>query len=145
MRDLWGMWGQAIAIGFVIIAGVSTYVAMTSVMHSLQGTLDRYYADYRFGDGFATVRRAPEALVARLREVPGVGDVETRVAAGVNLEVPGFDEPVSGLIMSIPENRQPVLNQLFLRSGRLVQPGREEEVVLNETFAEAHDLQPGDG
>jgi putative ABC transport system permease protein len=62
----------------------------------------------------------------------------------VRLEVPGFDDPVTGQIVSIPEGRQPALNRLYLREGRLVRPGREEEVVLNEPFADAHDLGPGD-
>lgn len=144
LRDLWGMRGQALAIVFVILSGVAAYVSMTSVMDALQRTLGNYYADYRFADGFATVRRAPELLLERIREVPGVGLAETRVVSGVNLEVPGFDEPVSGLLVSVPEGRQPVLNRLFVREGRLVQPGREDEVVLNEPFAEAHNLHPGD-
>lgn len=144
LRDLWGMRGQAVAIVFVILSGVATYVSMTSVMDALQRSLDMYYTDYRFADGFATVRRAPDQLIGRIREVPGVGLAETRVVSGVNLEVPGFDEPVSGSIVSIPEGRQPTLNRLFIREGRLVQPGREGEVVLNEPFAEAHDLHPGD-
>ena len=59
LRDLRGMRGQVLAIAFVIVAGVATYVSMTSVVDSLQGTLDRYYAQYRFAEGFASVRRAP--------------------------------------------------------------------------------------
>src|SRR5690606_35360458 len=90
LRDLWGMRGQAIAIAFVIVAGVASYVAMTSVMQSLERTLDAYYAEHRFADGFATVRRAPERLAERLRAVPGVSHVQTRVTAGATLEVAGF-------------------------------------------------------
>lgn len=144
VRDLLGMRGQAVAIAFVLVSGVSTYVAMTSVMDSLQRTLSAYYEAYRFADVFASVRRAPEPVADRLRGVAGVNHVETRVVAGVNLEVPGFDEPVTGLLVSIPTNRQPDLNRLFLRTGRLVRPGREDEVVVNEIFAEAHDLVPND-
>lgn len=144
LRDLWGMRGQAVAIGLVIVAGVATYVAMTGVMDTLQRTLAAYYVDYRFADGFAGVRRAPRGVEDRLREVPGIGRVETRVRAGVSLEVPGFGEPVSGLLVSVPEGRQPELNRIFVREGRLVRPGREEEVLLNEAFAEAHGLRPGD-
>ena len=144
LRDLWGMRGQALAIAFVIVAGVATYVSMTGIMEALQSTLDAYYADYRFADGFASIRRAPAPLQDRLRQVRGVNEVETRVTAGVNLEVRGFGDPVSGLLVSIPEGRQPELNRLFVREGRLVARGREEEVVLNETFAEAHGLGPGD-
>src|SRR5512146_1389804 len=67
LRDLGGMRGQVIAIVLVIVAGVATYVSMTSVMHALQRTLTDYYRDYRFADGFASVRRAPETLADRLR------------------------------------------------------------------------------
>ena len=143
LRDLRGMWGQALAIAFVIVAGVATFVAMTATMDSLQRTLDTYYEDYRFADVFASIRRAPERMHERLRRVPGVGRVQTRVVAGVNLEIPDFEEPVTGQIVSIPESRQPSLNQLFVREGRLVRPGREDEVVLNEAFAEAHAMEIG--
>ena len=143
LRDLAGMRGQAIAIAFVIVAGIATYVSMTSVMESLQRTLDDYYADFRFADAFATVRRAPERVASRLRLVPGINTVETRVTAGANLEIATFDEPVSALIVSLPGGRQPALNRIFLRSGRMPFAGRAE-VVLNEIFAEAHGLRPGD-
>jgi putative ABC transport system permease protein len=144
LRDLNGMRGQAIAIAFVVIAGVTTYVSMRSISDTLNRTLEDYYGAYRFADGFATVRRAPERLTEQLRRVPGVAQLETRVSAGVNLEVPGFGEPVMGRIVSLPEAGQPQLNRIFLREGRLMRPGRDDEVLLNETFAEAHGLRPGD-
>jgi putative ABC transport system permease protein len=144
LRDLRGMRGQAIAIAFVMIAGVTTYVAMISIYDTLETTLDRYYREYRFADGFATVRRAPEQVAERLRLVPGVARVETRVTAAANLEIPGYPDPVTALIVSLPEGEQPALNRLYVRQGRLVRPGREDEVVLNEPFADAHSLRPGD-
>ena len=143
LRDLWGMRGQALAIALVIVAGVATYVSMITVMRALQDSLDAYYRDERFADGFASVRRAPETLVPRLRAVPGVGELETRVTAPVNLQVPGFDEPVTGQLVSVPEDRQPQLDRLVVREGRLVRAGHEEEVLLNEPFAQAHQLHPG--
>ncbi len=144
LRDLWGMRGQAIAIALVIVAGVATYVTMTSVYDTLQGTLELYYRDHRFADGFASVRRAPEQVGARVRSIPGIATAETRVVAGVNLEVRDFPDPVTGQIASLPEAGQPVLNRLFVREGRLPRAGREDEVVLNEPFAHAHGLGPGD-
>lgn len=143
LRDLYGMRSQAVAIAFVVLAGVATYVSMRNVMASLERTLDDYYREYRFADGFASARRAPERVRARLTAIPGVSTVETRVTAPVNLEVPGFDEPVAGLLVSIPEDAQPLLNRLYIREGRLVRAGHEDEVILNEIFAEAHDLHPG--
>lgn len=142
LRDLWGMRGQMLAIALVIVAGVATYVGMRGVMGALQHTLTAYYAEYRFADGFASVRRAPESVADRLRAIPGINDVETRVVTAVNLDVADFDEPVTGLLVSIPEGRPSELNRLVVRAGRLVE--REDEVVLNEPFAEAHGLGPGD-
>jgi len=144
LRDLASMRGQMLAIALVIVGGVATFVCMQSVKRALQDSLDAYYRDYRFADGFASVRRAPVSLGKRLAAVPGVQELETRVTAPVTLEVAGFDEPVSGQIVSVPEGKQPLLNQLCLRKGRLVRAGHENEVVLNEIFAQAHHLEPGD-
>lgn len=143
-RNLWSMRGQALAIAFVVIAGVATYVSFQAVMDSLQRTLDRYYAEYAFADVFATVNRAPQRLEDQIGSVPGVARVQTRVMSGLNLEVEGFDGAITGQVVSIPETGQPELNRVYLREGRLVRPGRESEVVLNEVFAEAHELSPGD-
>ena len=144
LRDLRGMRGQVVAIALVIVAGVATYVSMTSVMNALQQTLAEYYRDYSFADGFAVVRRAPQSVQARLQDVTGINELETRVTAPVNLEVAGFNEPVSGVLVSIPEGGQPALNRLYLREGRFVRAGREDEVILNEVFALAHELRPDD-
>ena len=57
------------------------------------------------------------------------------------LDIEDFAEPVMGQFVSVPVSRQPILNQLALRSGRLPQNG--DEVVLNEPFAEAHELVAG--
>jgi putative ABC transport system permease protein len=72
--------------------------------------------------------------------------VETRVTPAVNLEVPGFADPVCrGCIVSLPEGRQPVLNRLFLREGRLVRAGARGRGAAERAFADAHGLRPGDG
>lgn len=144
LRDLWKMKGQALAIMLVIVSGVSTYVMLKGTMHSLNETKDRFYAEYRFADVFASLKRAPEGLKARIAEIPGVEYVETRVAAEVKLDIPEFPEPVTARIVSLPDDREPVLNRLFLRKGRYVAPYQDDEVVVSEAFAEAHRFSPGD-
>jgi putative ABC transport system permease protein len=61
------------------------------------------------------------------------------------LDVPGFSEPASAQFVSLPDAGEPVLNRLYLRAGRLPEPGRAEEVVVNESFAKAHGFAPGAG
>ena len=70
--------------------------------------------------------------------------VETRVAADVKLDIKGFNEPVTARLMSVPNNGQPLLNRLYLRTGRMVDPSKDNEVVVSEAFAQAHRFKPGD-
>ncbi len=138
------MKGQAFAIAAVILCGVATYVMFLTTLDALKLTRATYYAENRFGDVFASLKRAPESLRARIAAIPGVAQVDTRVVADVNLDVAEFVEPVTGRLISISEDGEHALNLLHLRAGRLVAPGREDEVVVSEAFAEAHGLQPGD-
>ncbi len=143
-RDLWQMKGQALAIVLVIVSGVATFVMFVSVMHSLNRTRDTFYRDFAFAEVFESLKRAPESLKERIREIPGVNLVETRVAADVKLDIKGFNEPVSARLMSVPNYGRPLLNKLYLRTGRMVDPAKDNEVVVSEVFAEAHRLKPGD-
>jgi putative ABC transport system permease protein len=143
LRDLWRMKGQAVAIGLVIGAGVATFVMYRSTFDSLGEAMDTYYDRHRFAHVFVSAKRVPESLAARVSEIPGVAVAETRVVAGVTLDVPGMDESAVGHLVSIPANRRPALHDLFLRLGRWLEPGRPDEVLISEAFAERHGLRPG--
>ena len=143
LRDLAGMWGQALAIALVIASGVATYVMSITTFEAMYATQQNYYRDYRLADVFANLKRAPERLSRRIAEIPGVDLLETRVQTQVNIDIAGFSDPVSGLLVSLPDNGEPQLNLLHLRQGRLPVSGRDDEIVLSEPFALAHQLQPG--
>ncbi|MDH3660857.1 MAG: ABC transporter permease [Alphaproteobacteria bacterium] len=144
MRDLWRLRGQILAIALVVASGVAVLVMSLSALEALVETSEAYYERYRFAHVFAGVKRAPDHLARRIAAIPGVQTVETRIAKFAILDIEGFAEPVIGRLMSVPEGREPLLNQLALREGRLVEPGRPDEVVLSEPFAEAHGYKPGD-
>lgn len=143
-RDLWGMRGQALAIAAVIVSGVATFIMFISTINSLYTTRNKFYQDYRFADVFASLKRAPEAVKERIAEIPGVEAVETRVVADAKLDIPGFHEPVTGRLVSIPDNGKPLLNGLYIRKGRTVDPGKDNEVIVGEAFSDAHRFSPGD-
>jgi putative ABC transport system permease protein len=143
-RDLWKMKGQVFAITLVIASGVSAYVMLISVMDSLNITKDKFYKDYGFAEVFASLKRAPETLKNRIGEIRGVDQVETRVAADVKLDIKGFPEPVTARLVSVPDIGSPLLNMLYIRKGRMVDPWKDNEVVVSEAFAEAHRFKPGD-
>jgi len=143
-RDLSQMKGQAFAIAVVIAAGVATFVNSRTILHSLELTRSSFYERYRFADVFAKVKRAPDSIEERLAEIPGVSQVETRIVELVTLDVPGLAEPAVGQLISLPVTRPPRLNKVYLRRGRPLAVGRDDEVLASEAFLEANDLDVGD-
>ncbi len=143
-RELWAMRGQALAIIGVIMGGVGVCVMSVSTYQSLQQTRDAYYRDYGFAQVFASLKRAPERYAKRLQDIPGVAAVDTRVVVGVNLQLPGFADPITGRLVSVPDDSAPRLNRLHLMRGRMPDSRRDNEVLIGSSFADAHSLEPGD-
>ena len=142
-RDVTRLWAQVLAIALVIGGGVATLVLAVGSHRSLEETRTAYYERYGFADIFAQVKRAPRALADRIAEIPGVAVVDTRISKLALLDIPGFAEPASAQFVSLPDSGEPMLNRLYMRTGRLPEPGRAEEVVVNDTFARAHGYAPG--
>ena len=143
LRDLIRMKGQAIAIAMVIACGVASFVSMRSMYRSLLRSQGDYYAQYRFADVFAELTRAPDSVAGRLGKIPGIAEVQTRVIHDVTLDVPGLNEPAVGRLISVPPRQAPMLNDLFVRSGRYVAPEASDEVIASEAFAMANRLKIG--
>ncbi len=143
VRDIGKMKGQIIAVSLVMACGLAMMIMARSLILSLESTRDAYYEQHRFADVFCDVKRAPNSLRTRLAQLPGVAAAETRVTGKITLDLPGLAEPADGMIFSLPEDRPQQLNQLFIRRGRLPEPGSRSEVVVGEAFAKAHGFEPG--
>ncbi|WP_395374231.1 ABC transporter permease [Marinicella sp. W31] len=143
-RQLWKLKGQVLAIALVISSGVATLIMALSTVESLQLTTDTYYERAKFADIFAQVKRAPERLSKKISSVPGVKSIQTRITEFAILDIENFQEPIIARINSVPEDGQPLLNQLVIKKGRWLTPGRTDEVIISEPFAEAHHLNIGD-
>ena len=138
IRDLKRLWAQVLAIALVVAGAVSTLVLAVGSYVSLDETRIAYYERYGFADVFAPVKRAPKTLITQIAEIPGVAVAEPRVAQLALLDIPNFREPATGEFISLPENGQPILNRIYMRKGRMPAPESAEEVVVNESFADAH-------
>jgi putative ABC transport system permease protein len=143
-RDLVAMRGQGLAIALVVAAGVAVFVGMVSTLDSLTLSRATFYERCRFADVFASARRAPGIAAARMAEIPGVARVMARVVTDATIDLPGIDEPITGRVVSMIPGKEAELSSLYLRSGRLPEPGRDDEVVVNEAFARARSLALGD-
>jgi len=144
LRDLWRMNGQAIAIGLVIAMGVMMLVMMTGLVTSLDETRRAYYERYRLAEVFAPVTRAPERLIAKLAKIPGVGQADGRVIGSALIDLSGRELPVQSQVVSLPDQGEPRLNDIYLTDGRKLNGTRADEILLLQSFAQAHGLRPGD-
>ncbi len=144
IRDLWHLRGQIFATALVVGCGIASFVAMRSVHESLLATRNAYYSAYRFADVFASLKRAPESLAKRLAEIPGVAAVQTRVVAGITIDVPDLPEPAQGRLISIPEKDTQILNDLDILRGRYIEENKPDEIIISGSFSDANKLNPGD-
>ncbi|NGO38717.1 FtsX-like permease family protein [Limisphaera ngatamarikiensis] len=144
LRDLRRMKGQTLAVALVMACGLAMLIMTRSLIYSLERTRQDYYRTHRFADVFVTLKRAPRALLDRIRSLPGVATVQPGVALQVTVDLPHLDEPASGLVRSLPDHAPLELNRLHLHRGRFLEPGRHHELLVSQAFAEANGLRPGD-
>ncbi len=143
-RELRRHWVQITSIALVMGCGTMTIMGLRSTLTSIRAARDDYFDAYRFGDVFAHLERAPDAVAQRIAGIRGVGAIETRIVRDVRLDVPGLSEPAIGHMVSIPAVRRSMLNELLIRRGRWIAPGSPREVLVSDRFAEVNHLAPGD-
>jgi putative ABC transport system permease protein len=143
LRDVLQLRGQMLAIVLVMASGVALFVTLRGMYDYLRDAQEVYYTQYRFADVFVRARRFPLSVAQSVAALPGVESAQARIVFDVLLDVPGLAEPATGRLVSVPDRRMPMLNDLHLRSGRYVEWGTPGEVVINEAFAAANGLRVG--
>ena len=152
LRDLRALWSQALTIALVVASGLGGFLTTLSAVDSLADARERFYAEGRFADLFAGLKRAPQALEPLLRAVPGVADAQTRVEAVVRITLPGSSEPVLGQLIGLDGRHPARLNRITLRSGIAPDasgspgPAQADGALpawVSESFAQARGLQRG--
>ncbi len=146
-RDLRQLWSQVLTIALVVASGVAGFLSTFSAWDGLSWSRETYYTQARFADVFASLKRAPVSLLPRIADVPGVAQVQDGVAHGIQVFIPGVQDPIRGRLTAIDPRVPQHLNQVSLRAGHwpseTMASGRLE-VLVSAAFAQARRLQPGD-
>lgn len=137
-RDLTHNAGQIAAIALVIACGVMVMIITASSLNALRDSRAQFYRDAHFADIFVDLVRAPRSLLDHLESIDGVNQIEGRISSMARVTVDGFDDPVQGHFISLENQR---LNQVVLLQGQM--PQSNDEVVISQPFAQAHQLQSG--
>jgi putative ABC transport system permease protein len=147
LRDLRLMWSQALTIALVVASGIGGFITTLSAVDSLALARDRFYAQGRFADVFATVKRAPNALAETLRATPGVADVQTTIEQMVRIDLDGITDPIVGQLIGVDLRSPPAMNRVTLQSGRALDDARLSgnaiPALVSPGFAEKRGLKPG--
>lgn len=144
LRDLAQMRSQVLTIALVVASAVAGFVGTLSTYGSLTVARQDFYDAARFGHVFSTIKRAPNAVAARLTAIPGVADAQTTVVFDVTLDLPNVTEPLVGRMIGVAATIPQRLNRVHIRRGRMIDASHPHEVVVSEAFAGSRHIGPGD-
>ena len=143
-RDLYAVKGLLIAIVAILTIGIAGFVMYLSLYYNLELSRRSYYAQSRMADFWVDIEKIPQLELDRLREIRGISDFRPRISFGVSVDLDRVERPLSGQVISMPAEPTPVINNIVIRSGGYFTNLRSEEVIVNEAFARARGLRPGD-
>lgn len=143
LRDLVQARGLLLAIISIMALGSALLVGMQSTFYNMQAAKDRYYRQCRMADFWIDLKKAPLAEIEALRNVSGFRTLRDRIQFPVTVDIEQRVRPLNGVAISMPVPRQPVTNDLLLVRGDYFSDRGEPEVIVNDKFAEANRLYPG--
>lgn len=126
-----------LAIGSIIAVGVMCFIYMRTAYYNLSLARFRYYNQCRMADFWIEVKKAPLVDVEQLLEVPGVTAIRPRIQFFATVDLPRVPEPLNGLVLSLPDRREPIINDIVVQSGGYFTDRKLEEVIVNSAFAQA--------
>ncbi|MFR9752367.1 ABC transporter permease [Nocardia sp. 004] len=140
-RDLRRKPAQAAAIAVTVMLGVLLFIASYDSFRNLSTSYERTYTRLHFAD-FTAVGGDPAVIAAAARADDSVARVSVRTQADVPMTI-GAAKLV-GRISGIPAGTEPSVNDIALTAGRMPDPVRQNEVVLEQHTADTFGLGPGD-
>ncbi|MEX2114741.1 MAG: ABC transporter permease, partial [Pirellulales bacterium] len=143
MREVRGQITMLLAITSIIAVGTMCFVYMRASYHNLTLAKFRYYAQCRMADFWIDVKKAPLAELERLERIPGVTSIRPRIQFNATVDLERVAQPLNGMVLSLPDLRQPVINDIVIQSGGYFTDRRDNEVIVNSAFARHHAIKPG--
>ena len=143
LREVRSSKAMLLAITSIMAVGAMCFVYMRSTYHNLSLAKWRYYSQCRMADFWIEVKKAPLAEVERLNKLPGVAAIRPRIQFFATVDLERVAEPLNGLVLSLPDERQPVINDIVMQSGGYFTDRRSNEVIVNAAFARRQGIRPG--
>ncbi len=145
-RDILASRWQFLAVAMVIALGVGIFIGTYGSYQNLRFSYDRTYDQLQMADLWFEVDDASAAVVDQVADVEGVAAVEGRLVEELPVVLPeAGPERMLGRFVTLPAERHADVNDVKVTSGDYFSPGSDEpQVLLEKSFADYHDAQPGD-
>lgn len=140
-RDISESKGQFVSVLAVVIVGVMFYTGLNSTMENLSKSSSKYYQDYRMGDLWCSLYRAPDSIVRSIEEVPGVKKATGRVIQDARISLKSGEAVVR--LISMPDQKKAVVNDIIMKSGSYFSSDANNQCIVSEDFLKANDLSIG--
>ena len=140
LRDLRRRLPQVAAIGATVMLGVLLFVASYDSFRNVQASYDRTYDRTHFADLTVTGGDS-DTIAAVVHDAAGVERIATRTQADRPMAI-GATKLV-GRVVGMPTANGRGINEIDLIAGRLPDPARPDEVVVERHTADTFDLAAG--
>ncbi|HTQ38619.1 MAG TPA: ABC transporter permease, partial [Pirellulales bacterium] len=127
----------------LIAVGVMCFIYMRSAYNNLDQAKQEYYQQCRMADFWIDLKKAPLAELDLLAQLPGVSEIRPRIRSYATVDLENVAQPINGLVLSLPDVRRSIINDIVLTRGSYFTQQRRNEVIVNDTFARLHGLHPG--
>jgi len=135
--------GLLLAITSLIAVGVMCFIYLRSAYYNLERAKDQYYQQCRMADFWIELKKVPLAELDLVAQLPGVSEIRPRMQSYATVDLDRVAQPLNGLILSLPDVRRPIINDIVLLRGSYFTGERRNEVIVNDTFASKQNLHPG--
>jgi putative ABC transport system permease protein len=140
LRDLGRRLPQVAAIGVTVMLGVLLFVASFDSFRNVQASYDRTYVRTHFADLTVTGGDS-DTIAAAARDTAGVERVLTRTQADRPMMI--GPTKLVGRVVGLPTANGQEINKIDLVAGRLPDPARNDEVVVERHTADTFGLTAG--
>lgn len=133
-----------LGIVVVVMIGIALFDASYISYNSLGRSYALTYERLNLADFTINMNFAPQSVVDQIGRIPGVRRVEGRVQEEVPIELDSEGVKLIGRVISLPDHGLPAINSLYVTKGSLPRPGSYRELLIEHSFAQYHNLNPGD-
>lgn len=140
LRDLRENAMQFVAMILLCGLGMFVFAALDGTWRLMDRTVETYFEECNLADFWVRTSSVSRQDIARIRHTSGVQEVQARTSVTVDVE--GLGDGVEAAL-EIYEGEF-LLNRPYLRSGSMLSAGDTKGCLMEEQFAGAHGLEPGD-